>query len=139
MAARSGLCLLALVVSFTVGCSSDSDPSGGGPPPPAAVATVTVSPAQPSIVVGTSVQMTPTTLDAAGNVLTGRTVTWGSADAAVASVNASGSVTGVSPGQTTITATSEGRMGSAPITVPTDVVSVDVIPDPAVVISTLSV
>ena len=30
-------------------------------------------------------------------------------------------------------------MGSAPITVVTDVVSVDVIPDPAVVISTLSV
>ena len=83
--------------------------------------------------------MTATTLDAAGNALTGCTVTWSSADAAVASVNASGSVTGESPGETTITATSEGRMGSAPITGLTDVVSVDVIPDPAVVISTLSV
>ena len=30
MAARSGFCLLALGVSFAVGCSSDSDPSGGG-------------------------------------------------------------------------------------------------------------
>ena len=138
MAARSGLSLLALVVSFALGCTSSSDPGGGGTPPAAAVATVTVSAAQASVVVGTSVQMTPTTLDAAGNVLTGRTVSWSSADAAVASVNTSGSVTGVSPGQTTITATSEGRMGSAPITVLTDVVSVDVIPNPAVVISTLS-
>ena len=58
---------------------------------------------------------------------------------AVASVNTSGSVTGESPGDATITATSEGRAGSATITVLTDVASVVLIPDPAVVISTLSV
>ena len=69
MAARSGLSLLALVVSLALGCSSSSDAGGGGSPPPAAVTTVTVSAAQPSVVIGTSVQMTSTTLDAAGNVL----------------------------------------------------------------------
>ena len=139
MAARSGLSLLALGVSFALGCSSGSDPGGGDPPPPAPVASVTVTAAQSSVVVGASVQMVVSTLDASGNVLTGRTVTWSTSDAAVASVNTSGSVTGESPGEATVTATSEGRTGSAPITVLTDVASVVVIPNPAVVISTLSV
>ena len=83
--------------------------------------------------------MSATTLDASGNTLTGRTVTWSTSDAAIASVNTSGSVTGESIGEATITATSEGRNGSASITVLTDVASVVVIPDPAVVISTLTV
>ena len=83
--------------------------------------------------------MAVTTLDASGNTLTGRTVAWSTSDAAVASVNTSGSVTGESIGEATITATSEGQSGSATITVLTDVASVVVIPDPAVVISTLSV
>ena len=139
MAARFGRSLIALVVSSAVGCSSGSDPGGSDPPPPAPVASVTVTAAQPSVVVGASVQMSASTLDASGNVLTGRTVTWSTSDAAVATVDASGSVTGESPGQTTITATSEGRTGSAPITVLTDVASVVVIPNPAVVISNLSV
>ena len=139
MAARSGLSLVALVVSFALGCSSGSDPGGGDPPPPAPVASVTVTAAQPSVVVGASVQMLVSTLDASGNVLTGRTMTWSTSDAAVATVDGSGSVTGKSPGTATITATSEGRTGSAPITVLTDVATVVVSPNPAVVISTLSV
>ena len=138
MAARSGLPLVALVVSFALGCSSGSDPGGGDPPPPAAVASVTVTAAQSTVVVGASVQMSVSTLES-GNVLTGRTVTWSTSDAAVATVDANGSVTGESPGPATITATSEGQAGSAAITVLTDVASVVVIPDPAVVISTLSV
>ena len=97
MAARSRLSLLALVVSFALGCSSGSDPGGGDPPPAAPVASVTVTAAQSSVVVGASVQMVVSTLDASGNVLTGRTVTWSTSDAAVASVNTSGSVTGGVP------------------------------------------
>ena len=139
MAARSGSSLLALGVSLALGCSSGSDPGGGDPPSSAPVASVTVTAPQPSVVVGASVQMVVSTLDASGNVLTGRSVTWSTSDAAVATVDASGSVTGESPGMATITATSEGRTGSAPITVLTDVASVVVIPNPAVVISTLSV
>ena len=83
--------------------------------------------------------MSASTLDAAGNALAGRSVTWSSSDAAVASVSASGSVTGRSPGPVTITATSEGHTGSESITVLTDVASVAVTPDPAEVISALSV
>ena len=139
MSSGFGRSLITLVVSFALGCSSSSDAGGGDPPTPEPVASVTVTSAQSSVVVGASVQMTVVTLDASGNTLTGRTVAWSTSDAAVASVNTSGSVTGESIGEATITATSEGRTGSASITVLTDVASVVVIPDPAVVISTLSV
>ena len=139
MATRSRLSPLALVLSFALGCTSSSDPGGGDPPPTAPVASVTVTAAQASVVVGASVQMSASTLDASGNVLTGRAVTWSTSDAAVATVDGSGSVTGESPGPATITATSEGRAGSAPITVLTDVAAVVVTPNPAEVISTLSV
>ena len=139
MSSGFGQSLITLVVSFALGCSSSSDAGGGDPPTPEPVASVTVTSAQSSVVVGASVQMSVTTLDASGNVLTGRTVAWSTSDVAVASVNTSGSVTGESIGEATITATSEGHTGSATITVLTDVASVVVIPDPAVVISTLGV
>src|SRR5204863_7628143 len=82
-------------------------------------ASVTVSPASPSLRVGTTVALTATTLDSAGNTLTGRTLTWSSSNGAVATVSGSGVVTGAAVGTATITATSEGKGGSATITVPT--------------------
>ena len=139
MSSGLGRSLITLVVSFALGCSSGSDPGGGDPATPEPVASVTVTSTQSSVVVGASVQMSATTLGASGNTLTGRTVTWSTSDAAIASVNTSGSVTGESIGEATITATSEGRNGSESVTVLTDVASVAVTPDPAVVISTLSV
>src|SRR5205809_2124463 len=86
-------------------------------PPPAAVASVSVSPASASVSVGQTVQLAATPKDANGNPLTGRTMTWSSGNTAVATVSASGIVTGVSPGAATITAASEGQSGSAAITV----------------------
>src|SRR5436190_4665567 len=86
---------------------------------PVPVASVTVSPASPSLRVGTTVALTATTLDSAGNTLTGRTLTWSSSNGAVATVSGSGVVTGAAVGTATITATSEGKSGSATITVST--------------------
>ncbi|OLE68781.1 MAG: hypothetical protein AUG74_09330, partial [Bacteroidetes bacterium 13_1_20CM_4_60_6] len=83
------------------------------------VATVTVTPATPSVVVGRTVTLTATLKDANGNTLTGRTVTWSSGNTSVATVNASGVVTGVAAGSTTITATSEGQSGTAALMVTT--------------------
>jgi uncharacterized protein YjdB len=87
------------------------------PPPPPAVASVSVTPATASVVAGQTVQLTATPQDASGNALTGRVVTWASSNTAVATVNASGLVTGVSAGSATITATSEGKSGTATVTV----------------------
>ncbi|PYO70297.1 MAG: hypothetical protein DMD69_00115 [Gemmatimonadetes bacterium] len=86
-------------------------------PPPAAVASVSVSPASASVSVGQTVQLAATPKDANGNPLTGRTVTWSSGNSGVATVSASGIVTGVSPGAATITAASEGKSGTAAVTV----------------------
>ena len=83
------------------------------------VASVTVSPASASVQVGQTVQLTATPKDANGNLLAGRTVTWASSNTAVATVSASGLVTGGAAGSATITATSEGQSGSATITVST--------------------
>jgi uncharacterized protein YjdB len=88
------------------------------PPPPAPVATVALAPATASIQVGQGAQLVATLRDAAGNLLTGRTITWSSATPSVASVSASGLVSGVAVGgPVTITATSEGRSGTAAVTV----------------------
>jgi uncharacterized protein YjdB len=81
------------------------------------VASVTVSPVSPSVVVGQTVQLTATPKDANGNPLTGRVVTWATSDAAVATVSGSGLVTGKAAGSATITATSEGQSGTATVTV----------------------
>ena len=81
------------------------------------VATVTVSPASASLQMGSTVQLTATTRDAGGNILTGRVVTWGSTAPGIASVSGSGAVLGVAVGSATITATSEGQSGTASVTV----------------------
>ena len=94
-----------------------------------AVATVTIAPASASVTVGATTQLTATTKDAAGNVLTGRTVTWSSSAPGVATVSSSGLVTAVAAGSATITATSEGQSGTSAITIaPVPVASVSVAP-----------
>ncbi len=82
----------------------------------APVATVTVQPATASVVAGQTTTLGATAKDANGTVLTGRAVTWSSSNGAIATVSA-GVVTGVAPGTATITATSEGKSGTATVTV----------------------
>jgi hypothetical protein len=69
------------------------------PPPPEPVATVTITPSSDTVQTGATTQLTATTRDAFGTVLTGRTVT------------------GVSVGVTGIIATSETKADTATITV----------------------
>ena len=83
----------------------------------APVATVAVAPASVTVLQGNTTQLTATTSDASGHVLTGRTVTWSSSDQSKATVDGNGLVTGVSYGKVTITATSEGKSGSATVSV----------------------
>ena len=81
------------------------------------VASVSVSPATSSLLVGATVQLSAVTRDANNNVLTGRVVAWSSGNAGIASVNPNGLVSAVSAGTTQITASSEGKSGSGTITV----------------------
>jgi uncharacterized protein YjdB len=81
------------------------------------VATVTLSPTSAALSISGTQQLTATTRDSIGNVLSGRVVSWTSSSAAVATVSSTGLVTGVTAGSTTITATSEGKSGTATVTV----------------------
>jgi len=98
----------------------------------AAVASVNVTPPSASVTVGQTTTLTAQTLDANGSALTGRAVAWTSSNTGVATVSATGVVTGVAPGNATITATSEGKSGTSAITVtapaPAPVASVTVAP-----------
>src|SRR4051812_29401883 len=93
---------------------------GGGDgtaPAPAPVATVAVAPLTSPLPIGTTKQLSAATLDANGAPLSGRAVAWTTSDAGIATVTQSGIVTGVALGSATITATSEGKPGSATVAV----------------------
>ncbi len=100
-----------LLTALLVACATDV----AGPPAP--VASIEVTPQTAPVPVGTTRQLTAITRDSAGGELTGRSVIWSSSDPAVATVSGSGLVTGMSLGPATITATSEGRDGTAAVTV----------------------
>ena len=99
---------------------------------PVPVASVTVAPASQSLPAGNSAQLTATVFDSVGNALAGRSLTWTSGNPAVALVSTAGLVTAVAPGQAVVTATSEGKSGSATITViAAPVATVEVVPSTA--------
>jgi hypothetical protein len=81
------------------------------------VASVTVALASSTLNPGQTTQATATTRDASNNVLTGRVIVWSSTSPAVATVSSSGVVTAVAAGSAQITATSEGKSGSAGLSV----------------------
>ena len=81
------------------------------------VAKVTIMPVGASVSEGKSIKLVARVTDAAGNVLTDRTVTWSSSNAAIATIDQSGVVRGVRRGTVTITATSEGKFGTASVRV----------------------
>ena len=90
------------------------------------VSTVTVSVANSTIYTGHTTQATAVTRDASGNVLAGRAVTWGTNNGSVATVDTVGLVSAVGVGTVIITATSEGRVGTASIAVIAPVAKVTV-------------
>jgi hypothetical protein len=79
--------------------------------------TITVTPAAPTVARGATATLTATIRDSNGNLVTG-TVSWATRDPGIATVSATGVVTGVGTGQTTIVATYQGAAGSATVTVP---------------------
>lgn len=87
-------------------------PAQGGRP----VASVTVTPTAPSVLVGGSITLTATAFDRSGRALPGRTFTWSSGNPALATVSG-GVVTALAVGRVSITATTGGQNGMASVTV----------------------
>ncbi len=100
-----------VIASLLAACTADN--AG----PPKTVATVAVSPPTSPLPVGSTLQLTAIAKDEQGNPLSGRSVTWSSSDAGVATVSTSGLASGVSLGPATITARVDGVSGTAAVTV----------------------
>jgi trimeric autotransporter adhesin len=98
------------------------------------VANVTVDPTTVSLTTGGTQQITATARDAQGNALADRAVTWESQNTNIATVSSTGLITAVAPGTTTVTATSEGKVGTVTVTVTAPAVgSINVSPGSATV------
>jgi uncharacterized protein YjdB len=105
---RSKLTLIPIAV-LVLGCDSTS---------PVPVADVSISVASMDIGIGGSRQLDATIIDASGNVVTDRQVTWTSTEGGVAAVSASGLVTASALGVTTVMAAVNGVSATALVRVP---------------------
>ena len=129
------LLTISAVASATLWAYACGDGTTEPPPYFPEPATVTVSPATAELTaLGATVQLSAEVRDQNGQVMAGATVTWATSAAAVATVSASGLVTAVANGTSTITATAGDASGSATVTVAQEVSTVAVTPDTATVL-----
>jgi alpha-amylase len=84
---------------------------------PIPVAKIVVTPSKPTVTAKSTVQLADTCKDAAGHVLSGRTVSWASDEVSVATVSSTGLVSGVKSGTAHITASSGSASTSVSLTV----------------------
>jgi hypothetical protein len=100
------------ILSISTACGSSSTE-------PKSVAAVSITPSSVNVIGGSfeTKQLTATITAAGGSVLSGRDVVWTTSDKKIATVSAEGIVKGILPGTATITATSEGKSGTAEINV----------------------
>ena len=82
-----------------------------------AVASLSISPGNPSLGVNSSLQLAVAVRDASGATLTGRALNWRSSAENVAFISSTGLVVGVGVGSAILTVTSEGISASVTITV----------------------
>ncbi|MBA2494337.1 MAG: Ig-like domain-containing protein [Acidobacteria bacterium] len=114
-----------VITSNTITVQSTPTPSPTPTPPPtpsptpsSEVTSVGMSPSVLNLQVGASSQIQATARDANGQVISDVPFLWSSRNASIASVDQSGNVTGVSPGTTTIIATTpNGTHNPATVTV----------------------
>jgi len=106
-----------LVGVLVAACGKGTEPNPPNPPPTNVVATVEVAPPSASLQVPETVQLTATPKTSAGAVVAGKTATWSSSAASVASVSGAGLVTAVGAGTATISASIDGKTGTATVAV----------------------
>jgi uncharacterized protein YjdB len=112
-------------ISATAGGVADSavlivvdDDGGPGEPPVGPIVSITVTPPVGTITaLGFTSLFTAVARDANGTVVPGVTFAWSSSDVSVATIDAAGLATGRRQGLTTITASANGRSGTATLVV----------------------
>lgn len=119
----------AVLWAYACGDGTTDPPPQPPPPDPPRATTLTVTPATAELTAfGASVQLAAEVRDQNGSVMAGVAVVWSSGDAAVATIDASGLVTAVANGTTTITVAAGSISGSATVTVKQVVTAVTVEP-----------
>jgi Big-like domain-containing protein len=113
---RSVRAALAAALTLSSACGSDATGSSNiiasGE-----VARVAITPTSSTLDVGATAQLTAVAYDASDAVVQGKSIAWSSSANTVASITSTGLLTGVSPGNATITATADGRRATADVTV----------------------
>jgi hypothetical protein len=122
---RNGAAAAVALSALLLGACGDS-PSDPG----RTVASVAISPDNPSVVVGSTIQLTATVQSSSGGAVTGVTVSWQSESQGVATVTQAGRVAGIAPGTSRIIATAGGRADTVTVTVtvPSSVVITSIAP-----------
>jgi outer membrane protein assembly factor BamB len=111
-ALRSRAILAAILVAGPVACGDAST----GPDAGATVASVVVAGVPASVLlVGDSVQLVATAVNATGGIVSDQQVTWGSSEPTIATVSTSGTVLALGSGTAVITASVHGHDGDAPL------------------------
>ena len=102
----------ATALSVATGCSSDSTSPDDGE-----VESIAVTPSSATVAVGANLTLSAEVRDGAGQLMAGRRVTWSSEDDAIATVSASGVVTGRTIGTVMIAASTVGKNAFSEVTV----------------------
>lgn len=121
--------ILVTLAAFGAACGG----SGGGTDSPTApqeqVSGISVSPSNPSVTVGSSLDFSATTLRSDGSVITiGASASWSVSDASKGTITASGRFTGAAEGTAYVNATINGKVGQTLVTVKGGVASVTISP-----------
>ena len=117
VAASGAVTALAAGVTYIIATGDNQSDSAQLSVIPVPVAAISVTPSTGALTTPNTLQLSATTRDSAGNVLTGRAIAWSSSTPGVAAVTAAGVVSGLAAGTATIVATSNGISDSASITV----------------------
>ncbi|MEO8562601.1 MAG: Ig-like domain-containing protein [bacterium] len=129
---------LRMLVAATVallGCGGSTEPPAPEPVV-SPVATVLISAPTGPLDVGSTLTLSAQVRDAAGALLTGRTLSWATSNATVAAVSSTGMVTAIAAGSALISASVDGKSGSTLVTVAaTPVAAVSIVPPADLVVA----
>ena len=110
--------LMAGLLSLVGVASCGGGGAGEAPPDPNAVASVFITaPAITLSIGGKTVALSAQALNSSGLVVGGKTFVWATSSGSIATVASDGVVTAVGVGSVTITATTDGKVGSVALTV----------------------
>jgi hypothetical protein len=114
---QTGIALGVSVGSAVIAATSQGQRGTGRITVARPVASVEVTPPTVTVGTGSTARLSAVLRDASSNALTDRIAAWASSDPSVATVDAGGLVAGVAPGLAIVTASADGKKGSAVVTV----------------------